>query len=370
MNIALVHDYLTRLGGAERVLKTLSEIFPKAPIYTLLYDESKVSPIFSKERVVTSRLQKMPLLMRRNPRYLLPLLPRVVEEWDFSNFDIVISSNSAFVHGIITAPKTHHLCYFHSPMRFAWDWTHEYIAEQRIGLLRKIAIAHLLKKIRMWDCAAASRVDTAIANSRTVQQRIAKYYRRHAEIIYPPVDISRFKISRSSENFFLIISQLTPYKKIDLAIQLFNKIQRRLVIIGDGPQHNYLQSIAGDTIDFLGFKDDATVKTYLENCRALIFPGEEDFGITPIEAMACGKPVVAFGKGGVTESVIEGITGEFFYEPTVASMEDGLARFMQNEKHFNPDACRRQARKFDKETFIEHMKKAIAEALKKEKEMV
>lgn len=361
MNIALVHDYLTRLGGAERVLAALSEIFPKAPIYTLLYDEKKTSAVFPKSRVITSRLQKLPKILRKNPRYLLPIIPRIIEEWDFSDFDLVISSNSAFTHGIITPSKTRHLCYFHSPMRFAWDWTHEYIKEQRIGLTKKIATAHILKQIRMWDQTAVSRVDTAIANSQNVRRRLLKYYRQNSKIIYPPVDISRFKISTNSENFFLIISTLTPYKRIDLAIQLFNKIRRRLVIIGDGPQRKYLENLSGDTIDFLGFKDDATVAEYLKNCRALIFPGEEDFGITPIEAMACGKPVLAYGAGGVKESVISGVTGEFFNEPTVNSMEEGLAKLIKHSV-YNPAVCRRQAQKFSKEIFIEK----IRDLLKKE----
>lgn len=354
MEVALVHDFLTRLGGAERVLQTFAELFPKAPIYTILYDESQVGAIFPKEKIISSQLQKLPAFIRKKHKYLLPLMPRAVEQWNFSKFDLVISSSSAFTHGILTPEKTRHLCYFHSPMRYAWDWTHEYIKEQHVGTLRKAAVAALLKKIRMWDQTAADRPDIAVANSLHVRRRIQKYYRRNSTIIYPPVDISRFKISKTAEDYFLIISTLTPYKRIDLAVELFNKIQRRLVIIGDGPQREYLQNLAGDTIDFLGYKDDATAAEYLKNCRALIFPGEEDFGITPIEAMACGKPVLAYGEGGVKESVIAGVTGEFFAEPTVASMEDGLARLMNGE--YSPTACRSKAQKFSKEIFAEKMK--------------
>ncbi len=362
MQIALVHDFLTRLGGAERVLAALAEMFPKAPIFTLLYDESRVSSVFPlgtpKIKIFPSRLQNLPAMVRKNHRYLLPLFPRVIEEWDFSNFDLVISSSSAFAHGIITSTKTRHISYIHSPMRYAWDWTHEYKQEQRVGGLRTLAISHFLKKIRMWDQAVSDRADALVANCKNVQYRIKKYYRRDSAVIYPPVDLSRFKISRSSEDYFLIISTLTPYKKIDLAIQLFNKIQRRLIIIGDGPQRKFLESIAGDAIDFLGFKDDATVAEYLRNCRCLIFPGEEDFGITPIEAMASGKPVLAFNEGGVRESVIAGVTGEFFNEPAVASMEDGLARLMKSS--YSPLACRRQAQKFGKEIFMEKMKRLLS----------
>lgn len=359
MNIALVHDYLLHLGGAERVLKALSEIFPKAPIYTILYDEKKCGEIFPKEKIITSSLQKLPGLLRKNHKYLLPLIPRAVEEWDFKGADLVISSNSAFAHGIITPSQTRHICYFHSPMRFAWDWTNEYIKEQKVCLLKRIAIAHILKKIRIWDQAAVDRADLFIANSKTVQNRITKYYRRDSTVVYPPVDISRFKIGKTSEDYFLIISNLTPFKRVDLAIQLFNKIRRRLVVIGDGPQKEFLQNIAGNTIDFLGFKDDKTTTEYLMNCRALIFPGEDDFGITPVEAMACGKPVLAFGRGGAKETVIEGVTGEFFNEPTIASMEDALARLMLNERNYSPLKCRRRANDFSKEIFIDRIKNIV-----------
>lgn len=359
MEVALVHDFLIRLGGAERVLEALCELFPKAPIYTLLYDESAVGGVFPKEKIITSRLQRLPGFMRKKHKYLLPLMPAAVEEWDFSRFDLVISSNSAFAHGILTPEKTRHLCYFHSPMRFAWDWTHEYRREQRLDPLRRLALARALKKIRMWDAAAADRPDRAVANSRNVARRIRKYYRRDAEVIYPPVDVARFKISKTQEDFFLIISTLTPYKRIDLAVELFNRIRRRLVIIGSGPQESYLRAIAGSTVDFLGRKDDAAATEYLKNCRALIFPGEEDFGITPVEAMACGKPVLAYGAGGVTESVVAGVTGEFFSEPAVAAMEQGLARLMQGE--YAPAACRRQALKFSREIFLEKMKKTTRE---------
>lgn len=370
MNIALVHDFVTRRGGAERVLAVLSEMYPKAPIYTLLYDEKKTGAVFPKEKIVASRLQGFPLLLRKNPKYLLPLMPRIIEEWDFSKFDLVISSNSAFTHGILTPTRTQHLCYFHSPMRFAWDWTHEYIKEQRIGAFKKIALAHLLKRLRMWDAAAADRPDIAITNSKNVQRRIKKYYRRESKVIYPPVDTSRFKMSKNSENYFLIISQLTPYKKIELAIELFNRIPHRLVIIGEGPHRNFLQNIASANIEFLGFQSDEKTAEYLQNCRSLIFPGEEDFGITPVEAMASGKPVLAYGAGGVRESVISGVTGEFFAKPEAASMENALARLIKNSDTYSPLKCRLQANKFNKEVFVAAMKKAIKNALKTQEILV
>lgn len=353
--IALVHDFLLKLGGAERVLKVFADMFPDAPIYTLLYDEKAVGSVFPKERVHTSSLQKLPGFIRKRQKYLLPKMPRAIEEMDFSEFDIVLSSNSAFSHGIVTNSDTKHICYCHSPMRYAWDWTHEYIKEQNIGRIKKAAIAILLNKIRMWDQIAGDRVDTYIANSKTVRNRIMKYYRKESEIIYPPVDVKRFKPQRKKENFFLIVSTITPYKKIDLAVQLFNKIGKELVIIGDGPQKAQLQSIAGHNISFLGFKSDKEIAEYYQNARAFIFPGEEDFGITPVEAMAAGTPILAYGKGGVTETVIPGVTGEFFSKPTVNSMEQGLARLLINEKNYIMKDLTDRAERFSQDRFIKEI---------------
>lgn len=359
MKIALVHDFLTRLGGAERVLKALSDLYPDAPIYTLLYDREKTGDMFNGKHIITSGLQKMPVFMHKRIKYFLPLLPRTIEKFDFSEYDTVISLNTAFAHGIITNLETRHICYYHSPMRYAWDWTHEYLREQGIGKIKKAAALKILNDLRVWDFWASKRPEIAIANSRTVQKRISKYYKRDSQIIYPPVDVKRFSVGKNKENYFLIVSQLTPYKKIDLAIKLFNKLEDRLVIIGDGPESDYLKNIASHNIDFLGFKDDETVSEYLENCRAFIFPGEEDFGIAPLEAMACGKPVLALKKGGLTETVIEGKTGEFFAEPNVESMIRGFKTLMDNEKSYKPRAIRLHANKFSKEVFLEKMKKIV-----------
>ena len=359
MKVAIVHDFLLKLGGAERVVKALSEMFPKAPIFTLLYDEKKVGKVFPKERIVTSNLHKFPSIIRRNHRVLLTKMPRAIEELDLENFDLVISSSTAFSHGVITPIKTKHICYCHSPMRYAWDWTNEYRKENDITGLKKVLYAPLMSYLREWDSIAGDRPDKYIANSNNVQNRIKKYYKQESEVIYPPVDVERFRVNSSNSDYFLIVSTLTPYKRIDLAVNLFNRIGRRLVIIGDGPQKKYLKEIASENIDILGFKDDKTVKEYMENCRALIFPGEEDFGIVPVEAMACGKPVLAYGKGGALESMIPGKTGELFYEDTLESMEDGLARLMYNEKFYKPFTIRKHAKNFSREIFEKKIKKAI-----------
>lgn len=356
MKVALVHDFLLKLGGAERVLKVLSDLYPKAPIFTLLYDEKKVGDVFPAERIKTSFLQKYPYFIRKNHRLLTYKMPRAIEEMNLDDFDLVISSSSAFSHGLVTSLETKHICYCHSPMRYAWDWSNEYKKENNLKGFKGLAYAHLIKYLRQWDKIAADRPTKYIANSLNVQNRIKKYYSMDSEIIYPPVDTDRFRAKGKNSDYFLIVSTLTSYKKIDLAVQLFNKVGRRLVIIGDGTQKKYLENIAADNIDFLGFKDDNTVKEYMENCRALIFPGEEDFGITPVEAMACGKPVLAYGKGGCTETIISGKTGEFFFEPTVESMEDGLARLMYNERYYRPMTIRKHAKQFDKERFEKEIK--------------
>lgn len=357
--IALAHDFLNRLGGGERVLKVLADMFPEAPIYTLLYDKKKVGHVFDESRIRTSHLQRYPRFIRNRHKYLLTKMPKEVEKFDFSEFDIVLSSNSAFTHGILTNTDTKHICYCHSPMRYAWDWTHEYLEEQNFGMVKKAVAALVLKKMRMWDQIAVDRADEFIANSRNVHRRIKKYYRKDSKIIYPPVDVERFNPQRKHADYFLIVSTLAPYKKIDLAIQLFNKIGQQLLIIGDGPHKPYLQSIAAPNVSFLGFKDDDAVVEYYQNCRAFIFPGEEDFGITPVEAMAAGKPVLAYGKGGVTESVIPGETGEFFYQPTIDSMEDGLARLILNEKKYVMKRIREQAEKFSTRKFKRKIKQII-----------
>jgi glycosyltransferase involved in cell wall biosynthesis len=361
MKVALVHDFLVKLGGAERVLKVLSDMFPSAPIYTLFYDKDKVGEVFPEDRIRCSFLQKYPSFIRKRYRFLLSKFPRAVEDFDFNEFDLVISSSTAFAHGIVTPTKTKHLCYCHSPIRYAWDWSNEYRSENNIKGLKLLLYSPLIKYIREWDFIASDRVDAYIANSNNTKNRIKKYYRKNSEVIYPPIDVDRFKVGKEHSGYFLIVSTLTPYKKIDLAVQLFNKIGRKLVVIGDGPQRKYLESISGDNIDYLGFKDDETVLEYMRNCRAFIFPGEEDFGITPVEAMACGKPVLAFGKGGCTESVITGKTGEFFFENSVESMEDGLARLLYNEKFYRPMTIRRHSLNFSKEIFEKKIRKKIRE---------
>jgi glycosyltransferase involved in cell wall biosynthesis len=359
MKVALVHDFLLKLGGAERVLKVFADMYPEAPIYTLLYDEKVCGSVFPAERVRTSSLQNLPKFIRRRHKWLTGKMPRAIEELDLSEFDLVLSSSAAYSHGLIVPVETKHICYCHSPMRYAWDHASEYLEENNIHGLKKAAYAWLIRSLREWDHIAADRPDKYLANSATVARRLKKYYKVGSEVVFPPVDVKNFRVTESHSDYFLIVSTLTPYKKIDLAVQLFNKIGRRLVIIGDGSHRQYLEAIAADNIDFLGFKSDEDVREYIQNCRALLFPGEDDFGIVPVEAMACGKPVLAYGKGGALETVVAGKTGEFFYEPTVESMEDGLARLMYNEKTYKPLGIRKHANQFSRDEFEERIKKAV-----------
>lgn len=364
MKVALVHDFLVKLGGAERVLEVFAKMFPDAPIYTLLYDRDVCGKMFDETRVRASFLQRAPAGLRKRQRYLFPLMPRAIESFDFSPYDVVISSSNAYAHGVLTPSHALHISYCHSPMRYAWDYAHDYLDEQNVGPIRRFATEKLIHGVRFWDQAAADRADLYIANSHHVRKRIKKYYRQDAEVLYPPVRTKQFKVSKDHDDFFLIVSALTPFKKIDLAVQLFNKVRKQLVVIGGGGQLEYLRSIAGPTVEILGRKDDATVKEYMQKCRAYIMPGEEDFGIAPVEAMASGKPVIAYGKGGVTETVIPGKTGELFHELTIASMEDALGRMIVNEPDYKPRSIRKHAHRFSEDAFAEGFKNILNSTLK------
>ncbi|MFC1651813.1 glycosyltransferase [Patescibacteria group bacterium] len=357
--IAIVHDFLNQFGGAERVIKVLHEMFPDAPIYTLLYDEKEMAGEFKNAKIITSKLQKKPKFIRKRHKLLLPFFPVAIEQFDFSKYDIVISSSAAWSKGIITKPETKHICYCNAPMRFAWDWTHEYLKEQKMGLLKKIIAYPLLNYLRVWDRLSAKRVDLWLANSKHTQKRLQKYYRVDSKIVYPPVNVKNFEVQKDNAGYFLVVSRLSPYKKTDLAVEAFNKLGMHLVIIGEGQQKKELEKIAEENVEFLGFKPDKVVREYFKNCRGFIFPGEEDFGITPVEAMACGKPVVAFRKGGCLETVIEGKTGEFFDQETPESLITAVRKMVKNEKQYDPDKIRRNAERFSKKKFQEEILKIV-----------
>jgi glycosyltransferase involved in cell wall biosynthesis len=349
MKVALVHDYLNQMGGAERVVMAFHQIFPDAPIYTSIYDQQRVDPAFKEMDIRTSFMQKFPLVTRHHQPYL-PFYPFAMESLDLRDYELVLSSSSAFGKGVITRPETMHICYCHTPMRWCWNYR-EYVEREQLGGMARLVLPLLITGLRMWDQVSAMRVDHFIANSPVVAERIQKYYRRDAVVIPPPVEVSRFSFDPATEveDYFLIISRLIPYKRIDLAIEACNRLRLPLVIIGAGRDLERLKRLAGPTIRFLGRLSDQEVLRYYVRCRALLFPGEEDFGITPLEAQACGRPVIAYGSGGALASVVEGITGEFFYEQTVDSLATALASF--DERRYEPQTIRSHALEFDMPRF-------------------
>ena len=364
MKIALVHDWLTDFGGAEQVLLSLHRIWPEAPIYTLVYDKKKMKHYFPQAEIRTSFLQKFPIFFQKRKECLLPFLPTAPETFDLRDFDLVISSSNSFAKGIITKPKTIHISYCHAPMRFVWDWYYNYLKERKVGKIKKIFVLPILHYFRMWDKISADRVNYFIANSKTTAEKINKYYSRDSKVIYPPVDINKPKVKSqklktNNKNYFLIVSRLSPYKRIDLAIKAFNKLELPLIIIGEGKQKKDLQKMARKNIKFLGFQPKEKIQQYYQNCRAFIFSGEDDFGITACEAMSFGKPILAYRKGGLTETMIESVTGEFFNEPAPELLADGVRRLMKNEKKYNSDEIKKQAEKFSKERFEKEIKEYI-----------
>ncbi len=345
MKVALVHDYLNQMGGAERVVIAFHQMFPDAPIYTSIYDPQRVDPVFQEIDIRTSFMQKFPLVTRHHQPYL-PFYPFAMESLDLRDYDLVLSSSSAFGKGVITRPETMHICYCHTPMRWCWNYR-EYVEREQLGGMARRVLPFLITGLRTWDQVSAMRVDHFIANSPVVAARIQKYYRRDAVVIPPPVEVSRFSFDPAiqGEDYFLIISRLIPYKRIDLAIEACNRLHLPLVIIGAGRDMERLKRMAGPTIRFLGRLSDEEVVHYYVHCRAFLFPGEEDFGLTPLEAQACGRPVIAYGSGGSLASVVEGITGEFFYEQTVDSLAAVLASF--EERRYEPQTIRNHALEFD-----------------------
>ncbi len=336
MKVALIHDHLAQAGGAEKVLKVLTEMFPEAPIYTLLYEKKNVDKNFAGRHIETSVIQRLPGGVKHYKWYLF-FMPMAVEFFDLRDFDLVISDASAFAKGVITSPDTLHICYCHTPTRYLWSDAHQYLNELKYNKWMKKIISLTLGRLRLWDYAAAQRVDHFIANSATVQKRISKYYRRDSEIIYPPVETDKFKIadlSRQSrqERYFLLGCRLAPYKRADIVVQAFKALGDgfNLKIFGDGLDLPRLRRLAGgaSNIEFLGRVDEDKKAELYANALAFINPQEEDFGITAVEAMAAGRPVLAYRRGGATETVIEDKTGLFFDEQTPAAVMALLRRFI------------------------------------------
>jgi len=361
MKLAMVCSWLNQYGGAERVLQVLHGMYPQAPVYTSIYLPEALPETFRSWDVRPTFLNRVPLA-RRYPSLFLESFPLAFESLDLRGFDVVISVTSAFAHGVITSPRTQHVCYCLTPARFLWDHT-RYIERERIGRMTRWLLAPRLVKLRQWDQIAAGRVDQFVAISRTVQARIAKYYRRESQIVYPPVALGDQGGVSEREPFYLVVSRLVPYKRIDLAVRAFTELGLPLRVAGDGRDRRALERIAGSNVSFLGYVDEATKRRLMQRCRALIFPGEEDFGLTPVEAMAAGAPVIAYSRGGACETLVDGETGVLFKEPTVASLVEAVERF--ERMAFDRERLVTQARRFEASVFEERMGELLEAAYRR-----
>lgn len=357
MQIALVHDHLNQMGGAEKVLLNFHEIYKTSPVFTLLYDQKLLPLEFLKLDIKTSYIQKLPAA-KNAFKWFLMFMPSAIERLDFKGYNAVLSSASSFAKGVLLPQDVMHVCYCHTPTRFLWGFANDYTSALHQPKIIKKLLPPFLSQLRVWDYQAAQRVDYFIANSANVALRIKKYYHRDSEVIYPPVETDKFYIDSDIGDYFLLISRFRPYKKTDLAIQAFNKLKMNLKIIGSGEEEKRLRSMAGNTIEFLGKVDDKTKAKYLARAKALIHPqADEDFGITAVEAMAAGRPVISYRGGGVLETILENKTGIFFNEQTWEDLADKIIYF--NEKNFDSEFIRQHALKFDKKIFQEKIKKFI-----------
>ncbi len=355
MKIALVHDYLSQDGGAERVLKAFAEIWPQAPIFVLFHDKKKIA-YFDKENIQQSFLNYLPF-NKRLFQWYLPLMPLATEKHNLNNFDVVLSSTSSFAKGVLTRPETLHISYCHTPPRFLWTDTHEYLDHIKLRIIVKTFFPRLIHKLRMWDKMSVDRVDHFIANSFTVQKRISKYYRRDSEVIHPPVDTEKFKTAKMIDRYFLTGGRLVGYKRLDIVIKAFNRLRWPLKIFGIGPELKKLKKMAKSNIEFLEKIDENTKIDLLSKAQAFIHPQLEDFGITPLESMACGRPVIAYGAGGATETVIDNKTGIFFNKQTVEHLIRALINF--NAYKWDSQYIQDQAKNFDQYKFKQTIRNCV-----------
>lgn len=372
LRVALVHYWLVTWGGGERVLRALADIFPQADIFTVVATD-EIASRFAPHPVRTSFLQSVPG-SRHWHRHFLPLYPLALEQFDLRGYDLVISSHSGPAHGVLTSADTCHISYCHSPIRYLWDLYHEYTSDELRGLARLIfrCTGHYL---RLWDVAAAARVDYFVANSNNVARRIQKTYRRDAAVIYPPVRVPDFPQVKGSDDYYLVVGRLVPYKRVDLAIEACKRMGRPLRVIGDGPHLNRLRALSsGACVDFFTNVTDDQLADHYARCRALLFPGEDDFGMVPVEAQSFGRPVIAYGRGGALESVLgtdandvkaEGATGVFFAEQTVDSLSQTMELFENAEASFDPAIIRANAARFSTSRFRSAIIQLVRECLEK-----
>lgn len=358
MRIAIVHEWFVSMRGGEKVVEQLCEMYPEADVFALLWDRGSISPAIERHRIATSFLQRFPLV-RRYYRHLLPLYPLAVEGFDLNGYDLVISSSHCAAKGVIPAPHAKHLCYCYTPMRYIWNMYFDYFGKSRNPLASLIyrSVAH---RLRIWDVTSNDRVDEFVAISGHVANRIGRYYHRRSTVIYPPVDTEFYHAVPErplAEEYYLVVSALVPYKRVDLAVEACNRSGKRLVVIGEGPEKKRLERLAGGTVTFLGWESDERLRQWFSHCSALLFPGEEDFGIVPVEAQACGSPVIALARGGALETVIDRATGVLFSDQTVEGMQAAIAA--HESLSYDRAAIVANAQRFSRQAFRDRLSAKI-----------
>ncbi|EKD76629.1 MAG: hypothetical protein ACD_43C00038G0002 [uncultured bacterium] len=358
MKIALVHDHLAQDGGAEKVLQAFQQIWPTAPTYVIVYNPKAAHASFRAKDIRTSFLQHWPLGIKRY-QWFFPVMPTAVEGYDLSEFDVVLSSTASFAKGVITRPHTLHICYCHTPTRYLWSDTHAYVRELGVPGVVKWLLPFFLTYVRLWDKMAADRVDMFIANSQLVQNRITKYYSTQSDVIYPPIDTSKFSVGPVGD-YFLTGGRLVPYKRFDVVIEAFNRLGRKLKVFGSGPEYQTLRAQAGNTVEFVGRVSEAELAKLYSGALAFINPQVEDFGITMVEAMASGRPVLAFAAGGALEIIKPGVTGELFSYQTWEDLADMVVKF--DATHYNPTTIRAEAERYSIDQFKTKIKQYVESA--------
>ncbi len=368
MKVAIVHDWLVNYGGAERVVEQMLKMYPDADIFTLVYDKKKMGKIFPEEKVHPSFIQKIPKATKLYTKFL-SLMPKAFESFDLTSYDLVIASSSSCAKGVITSPNTAFVAYIHSPMRYAWDLYYDYF--MNAGILTRFFMKRQMPAIRQWDFLSSQRINTLVANSSYIKKRIKKFWNRDSKVIFPPVDVDRLSPNNlPAEDFYVVFSRFVSYKRVDLAIKACGQLGKKLIVIGSGSQESELKTLASKyrkaDIKFTGRINDEEVKVYLQKCRAMIFSAEEDFGIIPVECQACGRPVIAFGKGGALETVKENTTGIFFQEQNEESLKEAIVRFekLEGEGTFKTSVIVEHAQKFSAERFRRELQAVIDETLK------
>ncbi|MDM0043330.1 glycosyltransferase [Variovorax dokdonensis] len=354
MKVALVHYWLVGMRGGEKVLEALCDLYPDADIFTLVCDVDAISEKIRRHRITTSFLQKIGGV--RHYQKMLPLMPYALESFDLTGYELIISVEAGPAKGIIPGPGATHICYCNSPMRYIWDLYPQYRAS--VGPLARAVMSLTAPSLRQWDVTTSARVDHFIANSAYVARRIERYYRRSAHVVHPPVDLPRFRAAAQVDDYYLCAGQITPYKKVDLAVEACTRLGRRLVVIGSGATPA-LRRLAGPTVEFLGPVDDATMVHHFSHCKALLYPGIEDFGIVPLEVMASGRPVIAFAQGGALETIVEGRTGLFFDDQSVGGLMEAIERFEAEWEPVMPEVLQAHARGFDTGVFKARMAELI-----------